>query len=135
MLFRGKTQAMRSPALVAILLVIIPLVLPHDVDPYPEDHSDEHHIEDNDGGFHDEYWEEDRETGGALHYLAKGKIANNVINVDDHELIKVSVDFGLYSISLNISLKNTSSVRRHKGLSVYLKQQPVRPFCLQSDDM
>ena len=30
---------------------------------------------------------------------------------------------------------STSSVRRQKGLSVYLKQQPVRPFCLQTDDM
>ena len=27
------------------------------------------------------------------------------------------------------------SVRRQKGLSVYLKQQPVRPFCLRADDI
>ena len=35
----------------------------------------------------------------------------------------------------NIHKQNISSVWRQKGLSIYLKQQPVRPFCLRADDI
>ena len=32
-------------------------------------------------------------------------------------------------------MKHNSSARRQKGLSVYLKQYPVRPFCLRTDEL
>ena len=42
------------------------------------------------------------------------------------------------SVSVNAHVKGhvcISSARRQKGLSIYLKQYPVRPICLKTDDM
>ena len=65
-----------------------------------------------------------------LYYKERQKVTTENYNIHEcyMDIMKILV----------IPLKNasyTSSARRQKGLSIYLKQSPVRPFCLQTDDI